>query len=88
MCSGELDIKSIPNPNGWSGLTDTNIEQYRNLFESIRGISSQTVNDLIDVITKFRQNFTVPIFIEKIVSVAQCAQFSINFFPSHMYLCD
>lgn len=67
MCSGQLDIKSITNPKGWTGLTDTNIEQYRNLYQSIRGISTQTVDDLVNVITKFRDNHMIVVYIEAVV---------------------
>lgn len=49
-------------------MTDADIEQHRVLLQSVRGISSQAVADLIHVITTFRQNYTIPIFVEKIVS--------------------
>lgn len=63
-----MDIKSIPNQPDWPGLTDANIEQYRELFESIKGISSGAVADLVGVLTEFRTNQVVVIYLEKIVS--------------------
>lgn len=58
-----------PNPKDWTGITDTNIEEYRSFFKSIRGISAQTVDDLVDVVTKFRNNSMILVFTETIVSI-------------------
>lgn len=56
-------------PQNFTQISDEEIGQFRTLFQSIRGIRPQTVDDLVDVVTKFRKNHTVLVAIEHIVMV-------------------
>lgn len=46
-------------PDSCPRLTDAKLERYQIRFKLIRGISSQALNDILSVITEFRQNCAV-----------------------------